>query len=73
MERLLRSSVAQLNEFAQGVIDERRQKPGIDDQPDLLTRYLNMTDEDGKPFSDQYLRDIIMNFMYHSPMNSWMT
>jgi cytochrome P450 len=25
---------------------------------------MNIADDDGKPFSDKYLRDIIMNFMY---------
>ena len=49
--------------FAQEVIDERRQK-NVDDGTDLLSRCLSIGDDDGLPFSDKYLRDIIMNFMY---------
>jgi len=67
MEHILKDSIKVLNTFAQDVIDERRQKPNTE-ASDLLTRYLDMTDENGKPFSDTYLRDIIMNFMcvsYH--------
>lgn len=36
---------------------------------DLLSRYLAMTDDEGQPFSDKYLRDIILNFMYLSHLN----
>jgi fatty acid omega-hydroxylase len=63
MERKLRASVRDLNAFAQEVIDERRQK-NVDDGTDLLSRCLSIGDDDGLPFSDKYLRDIIMNFMY---------
>ena len=63
MERKLRASVRDLNAFAQEVIDERRQK-NVDDGTDLLSRCLSVGDDDGLPFSDKYLRDIIMNFMY---------
>jgi cytochrome P450 len=55
--------VRDLDAFAQEVIDERRQK-SLDDGTDLLSRCMNIADDDGKPFSDKYLRDIIMNFMY---------
>jgi len=61
-ENELRQSTKILDAFAQEVIDERRQKLDTE-ATDLLTRYLGMTDEDGKPFSDSYLRDIIMNFI----------
>jgi fatty acid omega-hydroxylase len=63
MERKLRASVRDLNAFAQEVIDERRQK-SVDEGTDLLSRCLSIGDDDGLPFSDKYLRDIIMNFMY---------
>lgn len=62
MERKLRASVRDLNAFAQEVIDERRQK-SIDEGTDLLSRCLSIGDDDGLPFSDKYLRDIIMNFI----------
>jgi hypothetical protein len=26
-----------------------------------------MTDDDGEPFTDKYLRDIVLNFMYAPP------
>jgi hypothetical protein len=63
MERKLRASVRDLDAFAQEVIDERRQK-SLDEGTDLLSRCLNTTDDHGLPFSDKFLRDIIMNFMY---------
>ncbi len=62
-ERGLRKAVAKLDTFAKQVIDERRQDPKLAESTDLLSRYMTMTDENGKPFSDKYLRDIIMNFM----------
>ncbi len=63
-ERALRKAVAVLDDFAYKVIEERKRDPKLAESTDLLSRYLNMTDEEGKPFSDKYLRDIIMNFMY---------
>jgi hypothetical protein len=33
---------------------------------DLLSRYITMTDDNGEPFTDKYLRDIVLNFMYVS-------
>jgi cytochrome P450 len=56
------ASVRDLDAFAQEVIDERRQK-SLDEGTDLLSRCLNTTDDHGLPFSDKFLRDIIMNFM----------
>ncbi len=62
-ERGLRKAVVKLDTFAKHVIDERRQDSKLAESTDLLSRYMTMTDENGKPFSDKYLRDIIMNFM----------
>jgi hypothetical protein len=37
---------------------------------DLLSRYIEMTDDNGEPFTDTYLRDIVLNFMYCTPAPS---
>src|SRR3989344_5878298 len=37
---------------------------------DLLSRYIEMTDDNGEPFTDTYLRDIVLNFMYRTPAPS---
>jgi cytochrome P450 len=62
-ERKMREALKVLDEFAYGIIKERRQDSDIATKTDLLSRYIGMTDDDGEPFTDKYLRDIVLNFM----------
>ncbi|ELR12900.1 cytochrome p450 superfamily protein [Acanthamoeba castellanii str. Neff] len=62
-EREMREALKVLDEFAYGIIKERRQDSNIATKTDLLSRYIGMTDDDGEPFTDKYLRDIVLNFM----------
>jgi len=53
-----------MDDFAYQVIQERRQDPKSGEYNDLLSRFLNVKlDENGKPYSDQELRDIVMNMI----------
>lgn len=38
-------------------------REGIKDRMDILSYFLERTDENGQPFTDQYLQDIVMNFI----------
>jgi cytochrome P450 len=75
-ERTTQRALAQLDEFAYQVVDERiaeresgaldrlrGQNGRISGYCDLLTRYVLSVDEQGRPFSREYLRDTVMNFM----------
>jgi len=33
------------------------------DSQDLITKFMNLRDEDGKPYPDKWIRDIIVNFL----------
>ncbi len=65
----IRKSVRILDDFAYGIIKERRQDPAHSEYSDLVSRYLLLKDEEGKPYSDKYIRDIIINFMYDCPFS----
>ena len=56
-------SVGVLNQKAAEVIAERRAAGVDDDAVDVLSLFLRKRDDDGQPFDDAYLRDLIMNFM----------
>ena len=61
-ERNLRKAVVTLNDFAREVIEENRSKVNQGESENLLLRCLAISDEEGKPVSDKFLRDMIMNF-----------
>jgi fatty acid omega-hydroxylase len=62
-EREIFHSVDLVNEYTYKVIRQRRSDPNLAERTDLLSRYLAMKDVDGKPFTDEYVRDILVNFM----------
>lgn len=64
-ERALRDSLRVLDRYAYDLIASRRCDPTVANRKDLLSRYIALgTDETtGEPFSDQYLRDIVLNIM----------
>jgi cytochrome P450 len=72
-ERRIRHSLKVMDQFAFECITERRQlhktqqseegKASSGPSADLLSLFLEAEDEDGLPLSDQYLRDVVLNFM----------
>ncbi|GAB2285014.1 hypothetical protein Dimus_019469 [Dionaea muscipula] len=72
-ERRLKKSIREVDEFANGVIRRRKKEIKLekDDgvqatrskRSDLLTVFMGLRDEEGKPFSDKFLRDICVNFI----------
>jgi len=62
-ERDMREATAVINKFVLNLIHERKQDPTLAERTDLLSRYLTLKDENEQPFSDAYLRDIILNIM----------
>jgi cytochrome P450 len=62
-EKDMTSSVVVLDDFIYGLIKERREDPNLSECNDLLSRYLQLTDENGEAFSDKYIRDIVINIM----------
>merc|ERR1712196_592438 len=56
-----------IREFTQSVIDKRRRElassDGIEARTDILSRFISLRDDEGTPFSDQQLRDVVLNFI----------
>ena len=63
-EREMRQSMKIINDFAYEVIQKKRQSNGAEDSPsDVLSRFMKLRDGQGQPFSDEYLRDVVLNFI----------
>eukprot|EP00743_Colponemidia_sp_Colp-15_P010025 GILK01011003.1.p1 GENE.GILK01011003.1~~GILK01011003.1.p1 ORF type:complete len:492 (+),score=87.80 GILK01011003.1:68-1543(+) len=62
-ERRLRQCVATLDAFAYEIIDKRRKDTSVKEREDFLSLFICQRDDDGKEFSDRFLRDIVMNFL----------
>ncbi|XP_030547517.1 cytochrome P450 86B1-like [Rhodamnia argentea] len=65
-ERTLRKSIEGVDEFANEVIRTRKKELAADDgcqRSDILTVFARLRDEEGRPFSDKFLRDICVNFI----------
>ncbi|PIA64180.1 hypothetical protein AQUCO_00201455v1 [Aquilegia coerulea] len=67
-ERKLKRSIRQVHEFANDVIHTRKKELSLEMdnkqlKSDLLTVFMRLEDEEGKPFSDKFLRDICVNFI----------
>lgn len=52
-----------MDEFAYTMIKERKADPQKEEKSDLLSRFLNLKDSDGKGYTDKELRDIVLNFI----------
>eukprot|EP00736_Rhodelphis_marinus_P014492 Rmarinus@m.16684 len=57
-----------LNEFATNVIQQRRlelenSRDAPEDHSDLLSRFMATTDEEGNPPTDEFLRDVMLNYL----------
>ncbi|KAL3830642.1 hypothetical protein ACJIZ3_019444 [Penstemon smallii] len=65
-EGKLKESIKGVDDFADGVIRARKKELSLDEtkhRSDLLTVFVGMKDEEGRPFSDKFLRDICVNFI----------
>ncbi|KAF9612005.1 hypothetical protein IFM89_037288 [Coptis chinensis] len=68
IERKLKYSITQVHEFANRVITTRKKElslelPNKKLKSDLLTIFIRLKDDEGKPFSDTFLRNICVNFI----------
>lgn len=67
-ERTLKLSLKKVDQFADEVIRTRKKElslasDGSKQRSDLLTVFMGLKDEHGRPFSDKFLRDICVNFI----------
>jgi len=62
-ESQLSLAVKILNKYAGDLIKERRKEGDLENKKDVLSWFMLLTDDEGKLYSDDFLRDIIMNFM----------
>ncbi|XWS68483.1 hypothetical protein CRYUN_Cryun04dG0094500 [Craigia yunnanensis] len=67
-EKKLKRSIKGVDEFAEEVIRTRKKELSLQTEQkkqrsDLLTVFMRLKDEQGKPFSDKFLRDICVNFI----------
>jgi len=63
---LLENTVKRIDEYCYNIISQRRKEllEGKHEREDLLTKYLLSKDpETNEPYSDQYLRDIVVSFI----------
>lgn len=70
MEQKLKQSIKAVDEFAENVIQTRKRELSTaaqlhadDQRSDLLTVFMRLRDDQGRPFSDKFLRDICVNFI----------
>ncbi|XP_042501206.1 cytochrome P450 86B1-like [Macadamia integrifolia] len=67
-EKKLKKSIKEVDEFANKVISDRKKELSLYDEgnnpkSDLLTAFMGLKDDEGKPYSDKFLRDICVNFI----------
>ncbi|XVF66997.1 hypothetical protein PTKIN_Ptkin10aG0084900 [Pterospermum kingtungense] len=67
-EKKLKRSIKGVDQFADEVIRTRKKELSLQSEDkkqksDLLTVFMKLKDEQGKPFSDKFLRDICVNFI----------
>eukprot|EP00911_Craspedida_sp_UC1_P000821 UC1_evm2s630 len=61
----LRACVKRLNALCQGIVEQRRQeaRDDMEGREDLLSHFMRVIDDAGKPLSDRRLRDVVMSFV----------
>ncbi|KAK8698674.1 hypothetical protein V6N13_114785 [Hibiscus sabdariffa] len=67
-EKKLKRSINDVDEFAEKVTETRKKELSLETETqkqrsDLLTVFMRSKNEQGKPFSDKFLRDICVNFI----------
>ena len=56
-------SLDYVHDYINRIIVAARADPNLAERTDLLAHYLRSTDDEGKPFTDTYLRDMLLNFL----------
>ncbi|GLJ25956.1 hypothetical protein SUGI_0497640 [Cryptomeria japonica] len=65
-EAILRESIETVDDFIYKIIQSRRQEISAqngNEKPDLLSRFIRLSEEGPEKLSDKYLRDIMLNFI----------
>eukprot|EP00253_Pinus_taeda_P022825 PITA_22825 len=65
-EATLKTSIKTLDDFISKVIQRRKQEISLQNnyvKPDLLSRFIALTEEQPEKYSDMYLRDILLSLM----------
>eukprot|EP01100_Stratorugosa_tubuloviscum_P011929 TRINITY_DN543_c2_g1_i1.p1 TRINITY_DN543_c2_g1~~TRINITY_DN543_c2_g1_i1.p1 ORF type:complete len:486 (-),score=166.23 TRINITY_DN543_c2_g1_i1:101-1558(-) len=62
-ERKLKQAIKILNKFSLEIISQRKKDTNLNDRNDLLSRFMLMRDENDQPYNDEYLRDLVLNFI----------
>eukprot|EP00040_Diaphanoeca_grandis_P037289 m.242111 g.242111 ORF g.242111 m.242111 type:complete len:529 (-) comp33789_c0_seq4:118-1704(-) len=64
-EQTLQHSLQVIKDFANEIIHSRRElsHQDLDKKTDLLSRFMVLKTDDGKPYSDDFLRSVIINFI----------
>ncbi|OVA05873.1 Cytochrome P450 [Macleaya cordata] len=69
VEKKLKNDTSQVDKFAEEVIQTRKKELSLEQsndtklRSDLLTVFMRLKDDQGKPFSDKFLRDICVNLI----------
>ena len=62
IEREIRECATVLDDFARGVIEQRRKEDSLDGFNDILSRFMAADRKDGGKSNDAFLRDVVMSF-----------
>eukprot|EP01012_Entosiphon_sulcatum_P014176 TRINITY_DN19264_c0_g1_i1.p1 TRINITY_DN19264_c0_g1~~TRINITY_DN19264_c0_g1_i1.p1 ORF type:complete len:488 (+),score=103.69 TRINITY_DN19264_c0_g1_i1:26-1489(+) len=64
-EAQFRKNITQLDDFSYGIIRQRRTlaREDLEQQENLLSRFMVLQDADGLPVTDKFLRDIVYSFL----------
>ncbi|KAF9580032.1 hypothetical protein BGW38_003479 [Lunasporangiospora selenospora] len=63
MDKIVARDKKTVTDFAMDIIRERREKGYDKPQKDLLQLFMDMEADDGKPLSDEMLKDIVLNMI----------
>nr|ATG29922.1 CYP704C10 [Taxus chinensis] len=65
-EAIMKESIRTVDDFVYKIIQSRRQEisaQNSSEKPDILSRFISLSEKEPEKFSDKYLRDILLNFM----------
>lgn len=63
-EKRLKFALKEVNQFAKNVIEKRKIENGNEiKRSDLLSVFMGLKDENGEPYSENFLKDICVNFI----------
>jgi cytochrome P450 len=65
-EAIIKESIKTVDDFIANIIQTKRREISLQNnnvKPDLLSRFMAVTEKNPENYSDKYLRDIVINFM----------